>query len=202
MTLRRKLLFSAMAVAVPAALATGIGAPAAFAGGSVNATGTVACTGVAGSAKFSPPLTTSGGSSETISVKVTLSSCNATGSNVTTSNFKGTGSGKLTTASSSCAGLAGTTAVSGTLPIKWTAKAGKSKVNNTSVTFTSVTGVAAGSNGNAGFTFSHQTSSGSFAGSVSGEVDSNESASALLSACGSKKGVKSLTLVAGHVSQP
>jgi hypothetical protein len=87
---------------------------------------------------------------------------------------------------------------------QWTGKDGKAKLINTTLTLTSITGVAAGANGNAGFTFSHQATSGSFAGSISGELNSNQSANmpAGPSGCGAKKGMKKINIVSGSASQP
>jgi len=185
---------------------TVVGVQAASAGSPpVNGTGTVSCTGATGQLKFSPPLNFTGGSPDTASVKVSLHGCDGGGgSNVTTSNFNGKGKGTISTSSNNCTSLAGTQPVSGSVTIKWTGKAGTAKLNTTTLTLTTITGVPAGANGNAGFTFSTQATSGSFAGSMSGELDSNASASMLAgsSGCGAKKGLKKINIVSGHTSQP
>jgi hypothetical protein len=95
-----------------------------------------------------------GGSSESVTVKVVLHGCDASGgSNVTTSNFNGKGKGSLQASSNNCTNLAGTQPVSGSVAIKWTGKAGTAKLNSTTLTLTSITGTASGENGNVGFIF-------------------------------------------------
>ena len=170
----------------------------------VTGTGTLACSAVVGSLKFAPPLNFTGGSPETVKVKLTLGGCNATGGNVTTPGFSGKASGFISTGTNDCTSLEGTQSVSGSLTIKWKGKDGKAKLNTSTLALTSITGEAAASNGNAGFTFSHQSISGSFAGTTSGEIDSGENAGTLAGStgCGAKKGLKKLSIVAGSTSQP
>jgi len=202
----RKLVLGCAALALPVGMMTMVGVQAASAGSPpVTGTGTVSCTGATGQFGFKPALTFTGTSPETASVKVTLHGCSAGGTtNVTTSNFNGSGKGSLSASTNNCTGLAGTQAVSGSVSIKWTGKAGTAKLNNTVVTLTSITGLPVGANGNAGFSFSNQATSGSFAGSLSGELDSNQTAATLAgpSGCGAKKGMKKINIVAGTASQP
>ncbi len=203
MGIRKRLALGVAGAALLAGTAGAVGgAESAWAGSPpVNGTGTLSCTGASGLLKFNPPLNFTGGSSETVGVKVTLTGCNASGGNVTTPNFTGKGKGTISASSNNCTNLAGQQSVSGSVTIKWSGKAGKSKLNTSTLTLTQITGTASGSNGNVGFTFSNQSLSGSFAGSTSGEVDSNQNASEAAAACNSKKGMKKLTLVAGSVSQ-
>jgi hypothetical protein len=202
----RKLVLGCAVLALPVGMITVVGVQAASAGSPpVTGTGTVSCTGATGLLGFKPPLTFSGSSPETASIKVTLHGCHAGGTtNVTTSNFNGSGKGSLSTSTNNCTALAGTQPVSGSVTIKWTGKAGTAKLNTTTLTLTSITGVPSGANGNAGFTFSHQATSGTFAGSLSGELDSNQTASTLAgpSGCGAKKGMKKINIVSGTASQP
>jgi len=201
----RRLVLGCAVLALPVGMITVVGVQSASAGSPpVTGTGTVSCTGATGQLGFKPPLNFTGGSAETASVKVTLHGCSVSGSNVTHSNFNGSGKGSLSTATNNCTSLAGTQPVSGSVTIKWTGKAGTAKLINTTLTLTSITGVPAGANGNAGFAFSNQATSGSFAGTMSGELDSNASASMLAgsSGCGAKKGLKKINIVSGHTSQP
>jgi len=201
----KKLILGCAALALPVGMMTMVGVQTASAGSPpVTGTGTVSCTGATGQLGFKPALTFTGTSPETASVKVTLHGCSAAGSNVTTANFNGSGKGSLSAATNNCTALLGAQPVTGSVSIKWTGKAGTAKLNNTVLTLTSITGVAVGANGNAGFTFSNQATSGSFAGSLSGELDSNQTAATLAgpSGCGAAKGMKKIQIVAGTASQP
>jgi hypothetical protein len=193
------------ALLLPVATVTMIGVQTASAGlPPVDGTGTVSCSAATGLMKFNPTLNFTGTSPETVSVKLMLHGCHATGSNVTTANFNGKGKGTISASSNNCTNLAGTQSVSGSVAIKWTGKAGTAKLNPTTITLNSITGVAAGANGNVGFTYSNQATSGSFAGTTSGELDSNKTAAMEggSSGCGAKKGLKLLNIVAGTTSQP
>jgi hypothetical protein len=167
----------------------------------VNATGTVACSSVTGKLKFLPNLTLSGGSSEMVSAKLKFFGCNATGSNVTSTDFKAKATGSWTLPNNLCSSVLAGSGASGSLSIVWSAKVGTVKVNPTTLTLSSLTGVSAGANGNAGFTFDDQSTAGSFAGFVTGEIDSNQTAASLngTSGCESKKGLKKLTVAAGRI---
>jgi hypothetical protein len=202
-SLSRKLLMSSSAIALAVGVMATLGAGSAFAGSPpVAGTGTVSCTSAAGSLKFSPPLNFTGGSAETVKVKVTLGGCSNSGGNVTTPSFSGKASGTIDTSSNDCTNLEGTQPVSGSLDIKWNGKVAKAKLDPSTLTLSSITGVASGANGDAGFTFSNQPLTGSFPAAYSGEIDSNESASTLAGStgCGAKHGLKKLTIVAGSLS--
>ena len=116
-----RMLLVMAAVVMPIAAVAGVGVTNAWA--STVATGTVTCTGVSGSAKFSPALTSSGPTSgtEKITTKITFSHCTTSGSNVTAhSNATGSAKGTITDSTgSSCTGLFGVINVSASLPVKW-----------------------------------------------------------------------------------
>jgi hypothetical protein len=204
MNLTRKLVMGCAALLLPVATVTIAGVQAASAGvPPVTGTGTVSCSGATGLMKFNPDLTLTGSSPEMVSVKVVLHGCHASaGSNVTTANFNGKGKGTISASSNNCNNLAGTQTVSGSVAIKWTGKSGTAKLDPTTITLTSITGLAAGANGNVGFTISNQATSGSFAGTTSGELDSNKTAAMEGATCGAKRGLKLLNIVSGHTSQP
>jgi hypothetical protein len=204
-TVRRglRLLSVVATVIVPVSAMTTLTPGVAGAVSPVVGTGALSCGTVTGSLKFSPALTTAGGSSDIVTTKLTLSGCGASGGNVTTSTFTGKASGKLTVASNSCSLLSSPTTTTGTIVIKWTAKAGTAKLEPTTLPIDSVTGVASGANGDDGLTLTNQVASGSFAAGITGEVDSNATAAAVNSAlgCGAKSGLKSLDIVSGDVYQ-
>ncbi len=195
------------AVTLPFAAVAGLSAPAWAAG--VNATGSVTCTGVSGSAKFSPPLKNGGSTSgtEKITVKFALSSCTPSGSNV---SGTGTGSAKgtiTTNSGNSCAGLLGVRNVAASLPVKW--KGFTPKANPSTLSLTQVDAEAAGHNGNPAFAWGSQAQSttapatvtGSFPTTTGhGEVDASISAATLAADCGSTKGLKSLGFDAGSIT--
>ena len=167
----------------------------------VSATGTVSCTGIVGSLKFTPPLTRTGGSAENVKVKAKATGCKAPASNVTTATFAGKITGSISMTSSACKSLVGPQNVSGFLTVKWNAKAGKAKISPTSIGLFQITGTFLGSNGNVGYQFLNQRGRGSFSGtSFGGEIDSSQSATQISAVCSSKKGLKKLTLDAGDVT--
>jgi len=183
-------------------------APASAASLPVNGIGAIACSGATGTLSFALPLSSSGpASSDTATVKIKFVGCSVPGGNVTTSSFDGKATGTVVFPTQQCTTLNATNAVSGSLAIVWTGKAGKAKLNASTLAFTSLTGVQSGQNGNVGFTFTHQTATGSFGGPLSGELDSNASA-ATFNGTGNHechapvqaKGVKSLKVVAGSLA--
>ena len=201
----RRLPFTALTLVLLVAAVTALNAGTASAGAPpVNATGTVSCSSVSGSLKLGPALNLTGGSVETIKVKLMLDGCEATGTNVTSSGFSGKAKGSLSLPTNNCSILNNTNSASGSLLIKWSAKAGLAKVNPSSLSFTSLTGTPTGGNGDAGFVFSNQALSGSFAGGLRGEIDSGQTAVAIDGAtgCGASKGLKKLAIAAGHISPP
>jgi hypothetical protein len=170
----------------------------------VDATGTVSCSGAAGLVKLSPSFTNGGtATSATAAVKFNLNGCSATNSNVTTTNFTGHAKGTITTTSNDCGTLMGTQSVTGTITVRWTAKAGTAKLNASTLNLTSLTGVAVGTlNGNPGLQYSGQAVSGSFTGTSSAEFDSAQTATSMASFCARTHGLHKITFNAGVVTQP
>ena len=167
----------------------------------VNTTGSVSCSGIVGSLKFTPALTITGGSFEAVKVKVKATGCNAATSNVTTGNFTGKITGTISTSRVNCDSFFATQNVSGLLTVKWSAKVGKSKTNPTSIGLFQIVGTTSGSNGNAGLRLVNQATRGSFSdASIGGEIDANQSAGQIAASCSSKRGLKKLTLDAGSLA--
>ena len=174
----------------------------------VNGIGSISCSGAKGTLHFVPPLSSSGpASSDTASATVKLKGCNVPGGNVTTPNFNGKAKGTILFPTQNCTILNGANSVTGSLTITWTGLAGKRTLSPSTLTLTSLTGVQSGQNGDVGFTFTHQATSGSFSGSLSGELDSNATASTINGSgqyeCGApkqKNGVNTLKIVAGSLA--
>ncbi len=205
MSIRRKVVLSAVAVALPMALiAVGSGAASASSKFSGSAPGTVSCTGVTGTVSFKPPLKlTSGGT--TVKAKGVISGCH--GSNPSVSITDGKFKAAITSSGTGCAGLAGGT-TSETFTIKW-----KGDYAGTKAKFTESTVVVKGSTivtngaGDEGFELpdpSHEpngaTTTGSFATVSSAEsfAYTNETAGAFSAACGS--GIKKVTIASGSLN--
>jgi hypothetical protein len=199
----RKLIVLGAAVAMPLGLVAATGGMAsAKAAPPINATSnTVTCTGVSGSAKFSPALTTNeaaGTEKTTIKAKLTGCTSNATGLAVASGGVSGSFSSTHTAGTNGCASLAGSSTESGVLTVKWKTTP-KLSSGNSSVTVSSVSG-GIGSDGNATFTIPGSTpdsGTGSFSGTDHGASDSTTaqtttSASSILSSCEGKKGLKAI----------
>jgi hypothetical protein len=200
----RKLLLIGAAAAVPAGLIVGGGVAAAS--GGVDATHyTVTCTTVSGSAKFSPPITSSEAAGTTkTTVKATLGGCTAVGTpTVTVTSGKTSGSFTSTShvaGTNGCSALAGTSVESGSLTTKW--KTSPKLTSGSSVTPVTETYGYAASDGHAGFELPKPgdpaSGTGSFEGTDGGAGDqsnaeSTVTATALLTTCLGKKGLKSFT---------
>ena len=206
MSIRKKVLLSAAAVALPLTLIS-VGGGTAFAGGtkfSGNAPGTLSCTGVSGTVKFKPPLTLTGGGTS-VSAKGVLSSCHA--SNPAVSITDGKFKAAITSTGGGCAGLAGGT-TSEVFTVKW-----KGDYNGTKAKFTASTITIKGSTivtngaGDEGFELPNPgkepngaTTAGSFAGSTSVEsyAYTTETAGAFSAGCG--PGIKSVTIGSGSIN--
>lgn len=197
----RKVLLIGAAALVPAGLIAT--ASVASAGGStVNATNdTATCTTVSGSAKFSPPISTSeAAGSTTTTVKATLGSCttNAVGLTITSGKTSGSfTSNPHSAGTNGCTALAGATPESGSLSTKWKTSP-KLSSGNSVMNVTQVYGTIAG-DGNAEFEIpgpgGTASGSGSFQGTNGGASDSSNAestvpATTLLSTCEGKKGLK------------
>ena len=116
MSIRRKVVLSAVAVALPLALiAVGSGAASASSKFSGNAPGTVSCSGVSGSVSFKPPLTLTGGGTS-VKAKGVINACHA--SNPSVSITDGKFKASITSSGQGCAGLASGTSAE-TFTIKW-----------------------------------------------------------------------------------
>ena len=102
MSIRKKVVLSAVAAALPLALiAVGSGTASASSKFSGNAPGTVSCTGVTGTVSFRPPLTLESGGT-TVKAKGDISGCHA--SNPSVSITLGKFKAAITSSGSRCAG--------------------------------------------------------------------------------------------------
>lgn len=119
----RKMLLMAAAVVVPVSLLSASGVASASSG-VVETTASVVCTGVSGTATFSPPITSNQkAGTQKIKFKATLSGCTASG-NASVTISEGAVKGTISTTrtvGNGCRNLFGGTAdVTGSLTIKWT----------------------------------------------------------------------------------
>jgi hypothetical protein len=200
----RKLLLVAAATAMPIGLvATSGGMASAAKAPPVNATtATVTCTGITGSAKFSPAVTTNEtAGNSTVSIKASLTGCTTSdGVKVTGAKVSGALTTPRTAGENGCVALAGNTSDKGTLTTKWKTTP-KLVTPSSAIAVTSIAG-SVGSNGHATFkipgTTPNGTASGSFQGSNHGAGDtttaqSTATAAAILTTCEGKTGLKSFT---------
>jgi hypothetical protein len=197
----RKLLMVTAVVAMPLGMIAATGGVANAAG--INAKmNTVTCTGITGTAKFSPTVTKSepAGTTKT-TITATLSGCtsNATGLTVKSGKVTGTLSDKHV-AEDGCTGLAGSIPAVGKLTTKWTTTPTLTSGNSV-ISVKSLTG-GVGSDGNATFSIPGSTPngppSGSFEGTNDGASDATSaqtttSAASILKTCDSK-GLKSISI--------
>ncbi len=210
----RKLLMLGAAVALPLGLVTTFGFPSAGASTPpVVAAGTVNCTTLSGKIAFSPPLTTSGGSStETATVGVKLSGCTPSVTSDLGTGFIITGKATATISTNkpnanACSSLGSSQPQTQT--VKWKDKNASgvtlAKLAPTVVTFSGFD-VVAGAGGTAGFDLPQDSggtasiaSGGSFAGTDHGATsDANaftvDTEAQIASLCGSSTGVAKLKL--------
>lgn len=197
----KKLILGAAAIVLPLGSVAGIAGAAQlpFIDGS-NAT--ISCTNVTGKIKFSPAITTNGGSPLSSSVKLKISGCTTAG--ISGPIVKsGLATGTLHTASNSFSGLNGTIASTGTIYIVWKTK-GNKLINSWSSV--SVNAITAGTDANVTFDIKKGDSSvtGSFTGGDDGansEITSVEdTVSSLIGPLSGKKGIKSLTVQSGSLA--
>lgn len=136
-------------------------------------------------------------------MNVNLNGCTATGGNVTSTSFTGHAKGTVTLSSDNCTTLtSGPISASGALTVRWTAKAGTERVSSSTVSATTISGLAVGNlNGNPGLSLSGQSVTGSFVGTGSGEFDAAQTGLALAAKCAGT-GLKGISVNAGTVSQP
>jgi hypothetical protein len=199
----RKLLLIAAAVAMPVGFIAATGGMASAKTAPVNATtATVTCTGISGTAKFSPAVTTSeSAGTGTTSIKATLTGCTTNdGVTVTGAAVSGALTTTRTAGENGCVALAGGSSAVGNLTTKW--KTTPKLVTATSTIAVKSIAGSIGSDGNATFTIPGTTPngapSGSFQGTNSGASDtttaqSTGTAASILTTCEGKKGLKSFT---------
>ena len=201
----RKMLIIAAAAAIPVSMIGATAATSSAATPKVDATNyTASCTGIAATASFKPALTSSGSatSNEATKIKGKASSCTATptggGTPVTITGATISGTINDATSDHSCGGLATATSETGSLKITW--KTSPKLTNSTSVVNPSSVSGGVGADGHATFsiTFGAATS-GPFQGSDNGtssstNAETTTTLSQILTACGSKSGLKSIKI--------
>lgn len=195
----KKLILGAAAIALP------LGSIVNIAGASRIPTidggnATISCD-VAGKIKFSPAITTNGGSPLSSSVNLSLNGCSTTGiSGLTLLGGKATGT--LHTASNAFSDLNGTVASTGTITIKWNTL-GTKLTNSKSVV--TVNAITAGTGANVTFdiTAGDAGVTGSFTGGDAGAnstFTSVEDTVASLARPLAGKGIKGLTVQSGTLT--
>ncbi len=203
----RKMLLIAAATAMPLGFMAAVGGSAGAGAPKVNATdATVSCTGITGSVKIKPAITSDEAAGlSTISIKAKLSGCTTNdGVTVTSASVKGALTSTRTAGENGCAELAsgtGGTGESGTLTTKW--KTTPALSSGSSVIHpTSFSGTLLGS-GYVAFSIPgstpNGTPSGSFQGTNAGASDqttgqTKETGVQLITACGGKKGLSTIDL--------
>jgi hypothetical protein len=197
----RKLLLVACATAMPIGFIAATGGMASAGSAPVNATtATVTCTGISGTAKFSPAITTDeAAGTGTTSIKAVLTGCTTNdGVTVTSAKVSGVLSTSSTAGENGCTALAGNSSATGDLTTKW--KTSPKLVTATSTIDVKSIAGSIGGDGNATFNIPGSTpngaASGSFQGTNSGASDTTSaqtttSAASILSTCEGKKGLKS-----------
>jgi hypothetical protein len=200
----RKLLLGAAAAAMPLGIIAVAGGSSGAATGPVNATtAKVTCTGISGTATFSPPITAkeTAGTTKT-TIKATLTGCKTNdGVKVTKATASGVLTDARTAGENGCTALAGTSDDAGPLTTKWTTTPKLS--SGASVVHVKSVAGSIGSDGNATFsipgTIKNGTPSGSFQGKNKGKSDvtsaqTTTSASAILTQCDSTAGLSSFSI--------
>jgi hypothetical protein len=198
----RKLLLVAAATAMPMGLIAATGGMASAATAPVNATtATVKCTGITGTAKFSPAVTTDEtAGSGTVTIKASLTGCTTSDKvKVTGAKVAGVLKTTRTAGENGCTALAGNSAAVGNLTTTWTTTP-KLVTPTSTIAVKSIAG-SIGSDGNATFAIPGSTPngkpSGSFQGANHGAKDATAAqtttaATSILSTCESKTGLKSI----------
>jgi len=204
----RRRIAARVAIAGPLVLLASLGAACSSSSTSTStstaaatlATGKVACSNIAGTINFVPPLTNSGTVAESTKIAITVSGCTPSGSNVSTIT-SGQGTATINDATNACAGIATSKPVKVT--VVWT----PSSVSPTVVSFTGYK-LAASASGGYGFTLPDTGGSATVDGSFSGSgaaastasTFSNSTAAQIGATCGSSTGLASLTLTTGSLS--
>ena len=193
---RRRLGATALTLALVATAAAACGSGS----GPAVATGSVSCHGVSGSVRFSPPLTAKGTSPETTTIRVTARGCTASDSSVSTV-ASASAVATATSSSNACQGLL--TSKGLTFTIHWA----PSTITPTVVHYSGY--AVSASNGKGEFTLPNAggtaTVTGSFAGADHGarstaQALSSESATGLVTACGSAGGLASIPVTSGSLA--
>jgi hypothetical protein len=161
--------------------------------------GSVSCTKIKGSISFNPPLTLNGTSTENTTIDITVSGCSASGGGVKPK--KGVVNQDISTSTSTngCTSLENSQPEN--LTVTW---APGSKISPTAASFSGYS-VATNGAGDEGFSLPDSGGTGSTTGSyaqasgVTATAYSNETASALASACSSSGGLKSLKITSGEL---
>lgn len=209
----RKLLVVATAVAMPISVIAAFGGTSGAAAVKVDATHyTVTCSGISGTVKFSPPVTTNeSAGSGTTSIKAVLTGCTATPTAggtaiaITSAKVSGSLTTTRTAGENGCVALAGGSTATGTLTTKWKTTP-KLLTATSSISVNSISG-GVGSDGNASFqipgTVPNGAASGAFQGTDSGNSDNTSAQTtepaltgptSLLATCEGKKGLKKLSI--------
>lgn len=178
----RKILLGAAAAALPLTAISTLALTSTASAAGKSGTGNYSCTKVGGTIKFSPPLTTSGGKAEKTTITTSASKC--TGGSPVPKTVKGKAT--VTSSSNSCGNLANSQTLS--FKLSYTPSAGSS-------TFT-------GTSSSSGTTFNVTGSvTGAYpSSSAQASVAIKQSAGSIAKACGSKKGLKSLTIKSGSLT--
>jgi len=199
----RKLLLVAAATAMPIGFIAATGGMASAKTAPVNATtATVSCTGISGSAKFSPAITSDeAAGTGTTTIKAVLTGCTTNdGVTVTGAKVAGTLTSTSTAGENGCAALAGSSSDTGNLTTTW--KTTPKLVTKTSTIDVKSIAGSVGSDGNATFSIPGSTPNGKPSGSFQGKnhgasdsttAQSTASAASILTTCDSAKGLKSFT---------
>jgi hypothetical protein len=151
--------------------------------------GSVTCSSITGSVKYSPALTAAGGAStEKITTKTTLTNCVASGTGTDTTN--------------GCAAVLTAPGKAGTLTTKWSPGSIEASVVSGPAPKTSISGsgVITVTYGGAG-----TTGTGSYPGSDNfasskASITLAQTQAQIMSSCSSKKGLKGLTIASGSAT--
>jgi hypothetical protein len=199
----RKLLLVAAATAMPIGLAVVSGGMASASPAAVNATtAKVTCTGITGTAKFSPAVTANETAGKgTTTITASLTGCTTSdGVKVTGAKVSGALTTTRTAGENGCVALAGNSADKGKLTTTW--KTTPALVTPTSTIAVNSIAGSVGSNGHAAFKIPGSTANGKAAGSFQGanhgasdttSAQSTATASSILTTCEGTTGLKSFT---------
>ena len=179
-----------------------------------TAPGTIRCSNVSGQVVFAPPLTTSGGSSETVTVSAHLGACQASDSDVSDVSG-GTATATITVPTSSCTGLIQFPASPGSVAtplssrtVRFQTRWSVSGIGPTSGTFSGFA-VTTEPGGAVAFAFPGQghtvRETGSFSGTDNGtlstvSVVAGVDASQIVAGCSQPAGLSSISIASGELT--